>query len=136
MYCRSRWPTAGSSGNSSCIGRMIGTPDAAASTPAWYRYGISRILRWVKVRVTSTASSSKIHGTRYEVEPWKRLWLPSSPNAVQRLKTAASGVPSKPPMSWLQCANPLSASDRPPRSVSAIDANVEVESPPQCTGML
>ena len=93
------------------------------------------ILRCVKTRVTSTASSSNTHGTRYEPEPWNRLCEPSRPKAVQRLKTPASGVPSNPPMSWLQCAKPLRARERPPRSVSAIDSNVDVESPPQCTGI-
>src|SRR5690606_7536829 len=102
---------------------------------AAYRYGMRRSLSFEKVRVTSTASSSKAHGTRYESEPWKRLWLESMPNAVQRLNTPASGVPSNPPMSWLQCANPLHASDRPPRRVSAMDVYVEVLSPPQCTGI-
>lgn len=86
--------------------------------------------------MTSTASSSNAHGTRYESEPWNRLWLESRPKAVQRLKTAGSGVPSKPPMSWLQCANPLIASESPPRRLSAIETNVEVLSPPQCTGMV
>ncbi|CPU67142.1 Uncharacterised protein [Mycobacteroides abscessus] len=31
-----------------------------------------------------------------------RLWLENRPNAVHRLNTPASGVISKPPMSWLQ----------------------------------
>jgi len=49
--------------------------------------------------VTSTASSSKSHGTRYDPEPWKRLCELSIPNAIQRLNTSVSGVPSNPPMS-------------------------------------
>jgi len=43
------------------------------------------------------------------------------------LNTAGSGVPSKPPMSWLQNPKPDSDSDRPARSVSAIDANDDAE---------
>ena len=45
----------------------------------------------------------------------------SRPNATQRLNSAGGGVPSKPPMSWLQKPNPPSPSDSPPRSDSAID---------------
>ena len=41
-------------------------------------------------------------GTRYEVDPCSRECDDKSPNAVQRLNTSGSGVPSKPPMSWLQ----------------------------------
>src|SRR5690606_1657383 len=82
----------------------------------------------------STACSSKAHGTRYEVEPCRRECEDSSPNASQRLKTPGSGVPSNPPMSWLQYPKPLAASDSPPRRVSAIDSYVEVLSPPQWTG--
>ena len=44
------------------------------------------------------------------------------------------GVPSKPPMSWLQKPKPESASESPPRSVSAIDSKVDMLSPPQWTG--
>ncbi|TWH26131.1 hypothetical protein L600_000700000100 [Isoptericola variabilis J7] len=83
---------------------------------------MSDIFRCVNRRATSTASSSNAHGTRYDDEPCRREWLDSRPKASQRLKTPASGVPSNPPMSWLQYPNPDSDSDRPPRSDSAIDA--------------
>ncbi len=74
---------------------------------------MSESLRRVKSRVTSTASSSNAHGTRTDVEPWRRECDESSPNASHRLKTAGSAVPSKPPMSWLQYPKPENASDRP-----------------------
>ncbi len=77
---------------------------------------MSRCLSWVNVRSTSTDSSSKSHGTRYEWLPCSRLCEDSSPNAIHRLNTAGSGRPSKPPMSWLQKPNPDAASDSPPRS--------------------
>ena len=50
--------------------------------------------------------------------PCRRLCDDSRPNCSQRLNTAGSGVPSKPPMSWLQKPKPESASESPPRSVS------------------
>ncbi len=81
------------------MGLSTGTPVAVASRPAAYRYGMSLSFSFVKMRVTSTASSSNAHGTRYESLPCRREWLESRPNAVQRLKTPASGVPSNPPMS-------------------------------------
>jgi len=81
------------------MGRSTAVPVAAASRPAAYRYGIKASLSLVNVRVTSTASSSKSHGTRYELLPWNREWLESRPKAVHLLKTPGSGVPSKPPMS-------------------------------------
>ena len=37
-------------------------------------------------------------------------------------------------MSWLQNPKPDDASDSPPRSDSAIETNVDSQSPPQCTG--
>ena len=58
--------------------------------------------REMKRRAASTASSSKAHGTRTELDPWRRACEDGSPKASQRLNTAGSGVPSKPPMSWLQ----------------------------------
>src|SRR5689334_7226561 len=95
---------------------------------------MSRCLSFVNVRSTSTDSSSKSHGTRYEWLPCNRLCEDSIPNGIQRLNTAGSGRPSKPPMSWLQKPNPDADSDSPPRSDSAIDSNVAELSPPQCTG--
>ena len=95
---------------------------------------MSRHLSLVKKRSTSTASSSYTQGTRYDDEPCRRLWGDSRPNATQRLYTAAGGVPSKPPMSWLQNPKPDKHSDRPPRRLSAMDSNSEAQSPPQWTG--
>src|SRR6187455_1240027 len=96
---------------------------------------MSRFLSLANARVISTASSSNAHGTRYEVLPWSRECDDNNPKASQRLNTAASGFPSKPPMSWLQKPNPHDASDSPPRSDSAIDTNDDVLSPPQCSGI-
>ena len=59
-------------------------------------------LSWVNFRSTSTDSSSKSQGTRYDDEPCSRLWEESRPKAIHRLNRAGEGVPSKPPMSWLQ----------------------------------
>ncbi len=56
----------------------------------------------VKWRVTSTDSSSNSQGTRYDELPCRRLCEESRPKASQRLNRAGVGVPSKPPMSWLQ----------------------------------
>ncbi len=50
------------------------------------------------------------------------------------MNTSGTGVPSNPPMSWLQKPNPLSDSDSPPRSDSAIASKDDQQSPPQCTG--
>ncbi len=91
-------------------------------------------MRRVKPRATSTASSPNSHGTRYDEEPCSRLCEESRPKASQRLKTAGSGVPSKPPMSWLQKPKPLRDRDRPPRSDSAIASKDDQQSPPQWTG--
>ncbi|CPU63658.1 Uncharacterised protein [Mycobacteroides abscessus] len=93
---------ARSCGSSSTSGRIIGTPSVCASSATRPRYGMSESLRCVNLRVTSTASSSNAHGTRTEPDPCRRECDDSSPNAVQRLNTPGSGVPSKPPMSWLQ----------------------------------
>ncbi len=95
---------------------------------------MSRILSRVNWRATSTASSSNAHGTRYELEPCSRLCELSRPNASQRLNTAGSGVPSKPPMSWLQNPKPEAARDSPLRSDSDMAAKLDSQSPPQCTG--
>src|SRR6478735_6728157 len=95
---------------------------------------MSDSLRFVNRRVISTASSSNAHGTRYESEPCRRLCDESMPNASHRLNTAESGVPSKPPMSCDQYPKPEAARESPPRSDSAIEANVDSQSPPQCTG--
>lgn len=51
-----------------------------------------------------------------------RLCEESSPKAIHRLKTAALGVPSKPPMSCDQKPKPDSPNDSPPRRDSAIDS--------------
>ncbi len=64
MYCRSRCAQAGSSGNSSTIARIIGTPSVCAVRAAAYRYGMRLSFSRVNRRSTSTASSSKSHGTR------------------------------------------------------------------------
>src|ERR1035437_6522182 len=119
-----------------------------------------RFLSFVNERMTSTASSSNCHGTRYDSLAWSRLCDERRPNAIQRLKTDAGGVPSNPPMSWLQKPkpdrpsdnppaggapstplmsgpqkpNPDRPSDNPPRRLSAIDSKVDVQSPPQWTG--
>ena len=62
-YWVSRWAVAGSSGNSSAIGRSIGTP-SLTSAATRVRYGISDIFNRTNRRATSTASSSNAHGTR------------------------------------------------------------------------
>src|SRR5690606_23876239 len=96
--------------------------------------GISESLRYVNLRMTSTASSSNAHGTRTEPEPCRRECEDSRPNGGQRVKTPGSRVPSNPAMPWLQYPKPDIDIDRAPRSDSAIDAYVESQSPPQCTG--
>ena len=134
MYCRSSVVHAGSSGNSRTIARIIGMPSSAACRAAWKRYGISRAFSRVNFRVTSTASSSNSHGTRYDELPCSRLWEESRPKASHRLKSAGSGVPSKPPMSWLQNPKPDMPSDSPPRRSPAMAGKVDSQSPLQWTG--
>src|SRR5262245_38929015 len=97
---------------------------------------MSRSFSRVKSLRTSTASSSNNHGTRYDDQPCSRLCEDSSPKASHRLNSAGDGVPSKPPMSWLQNPKPDIPRLRPPRSDSAIDSYVASQSPPQCTGKL
>ena len=120
MYCRSRCVHAGSSGNSSAIARIIGVPSVAACSAAWCRYGINRALSFAKTRSTSTDSSSNSHGTRYDELPCRRLCDDSRPKAIHRLNNAGLGVPSKPPMSWLQYPNPDRPRESPPRRLSAM----------------
>src|ERR1035437_9154813 len=93
-----------------------------------------RFLSFVNERMTSTASSSNCHGTRYDSLAWSRLCEERRPNAIQRLKTDAGGIPSNPPMSWLQKPKTDRPSESPPRRLSAIDSKVDVQSPPQWTG--
>src|SRR5690606_24001999 len=93
-----------------------------------------RFLRLLKWRSTSTASSSNSHGMRTLDEPCRRLCDDSSPNATHRLYRSGVAVSMKPLMSWLQKPNPHNPSDRPPRSVSAIETYVDELSPPQWTG--
>src|SRR5699024_1536390 len=90
--------------------------------------------RRVGRRATAPAASSTAHGAREELAPCRRECEESRPKASQRLNTAGSGEPSKPPMSWLQYPKPDSDSDRPPRRVSPIDGSEESLSPPQCAG--
>src|SRR3954454_16220955 len=95
---------------------------------------MSEFFSRAKLRVTSTASSSNAHGTRWELEPCRRECEDSRPKLTQRLNSPAEGVPSKPPMSWLQKPKPPRPSDSPPRSDSAMAVYVDSQSPPQCTG--
>ncbi|MNW67819.1 hypothetical protein D3C74_464680 [compost metagenome] len=64
MYWVSTPAVPRSPGNSSIMGRIIGTPCPCASPATLARYGMSDILSRVKVRATSTASSSNAQGTR------------------------------------------------------------------------
>ena len=114
--------------------RSIGVPSVCASSAMRPRYGIRDSFSRVNRRVISTASSSNAHGTRTDPDPCRRECDESSPNASHRLNTSGSGVPSNPPMSWLQYPKPDRPSDRPPRRVSAMEASEESLSPPQWTG--
>lgn len=60
--------------------------------------------------------------------------ISGSPNAIHRLNNSGSGVPSNPPMSWLQNAKPEDAVDKPPQRDSDMAENVDSQSPPQWTG--
>jgi hypothetical protein len=62
MYWVSTTNPPRSAGNSSAIGRIIGTPSVWASSAIRPRCGMSDSLRWVKTRATSTALSSNAHG--------------------------------------------------------------------------
>ena len=68
------------------IGRAIGVPASYASRASPARYGMSESLSRVNRRVTSTASSSNAHGTRYDDEPCSRECEESRPNASQRFQ--------------------------------------------------
>ena len=124
---------AGSSWNSSTIGRSSGSPVWWASWARLYRYGISWYRSSSNSRKIVSACSPCDHGSRLVV-PCARLCELSSPHWAQRMYSSGFVSPMNPPMSWLQNATPDRLSERPLQSVQAIEGKLQSMSPLQETG--
>jgi hypothetical protein len=83
QYCRSNAYPAGSSGNSSTIGRIRGIPVSDASHAWLSRYGTSRLRKRAYSRKMPSASSPNSQGSR-GVAPWYRLNAERKPHWAHR----------------------------------------------------